>query len=121
METSLAFNGLNQITGVLYFSGDHFAQLLEGPHAALEALMHRIERDGRHQILMQWPIGPAQEPRWYPSWSLCYVLDERLESMIQARLQEDQPADFTELERSLSTGTDDFHPGAFKLRLARQG
>lgn len=119
LETSLARNGPQKITGVLYFSGDHFAQLLEGPGEPLQSLMLKIEQDQRHEMLMQWPMVEIQDARWYPGWSMCYVLDERLESLIEALLEHGPASDFGPLERRLSVDTDNFHLSAFKLQLGR--
>jgi hypothetical protein len=42
------FNASNGITGLLVFDGQRFCQHLEGPVAAVEALMGRIAADERH-------------------------------------------------------------------------
>lgn len=47
-EQSRRHNGRSDITGVLLFTGGCFAQLIEGPAPALQALMARIEADPRH-------------------------------------------------------------------------
>lgn len=47
------------ITGFLVFDGVHFAQLLEGPSAAVERLMERIATDPRHaqiQVILRTEI-----------------------------------------------------------------
>jgi hypothetical protein len=43
-----ARNAERGITGLLVFDGLRFCQHLEGPHDAIDALMHRIEQDPRH-------------------------------------------------------------------------
>lgn len=42
-------NSKDGVTGVLFFSGGHFLQWLEGPATAVEATMQRILKDGRHR------------------------------------------------------------------------
>ncbi|WP_354114154.1 BLUF domain-containing protein [Bradyrhizobium sp. RT3a] len=59
------------LTGVLIFSGRHFAQFLEGPDAGLETMKASIFRDQRH-----WGVLTLQsqstERRRYGRWSLAY-------------------------------------------------
>lgn len=55
-----ARNAQAQITGLLVFDGLRFCQHLEGPPAALEALMQRIAQDPRHsevRVLYQGPLA----------------------------------------------------------------
>jgi hypothetical protein len=71
------------VTGVLCFSGDHFAQLLEGPIDALGELMTSIRADSRHRILREWPAEAAADARWFPTWAMGYVYDERIQTLVQ--------------------------------------
>ena len=59
------------ITGSLACTQDHFAQLLEGPNAELDDLMHRIEQDDRHFDLTILKVEPITR-RHLPDWSLAY-------------------------------------------------
>jgi hypothetical protein len=43
-----ALNGIAGITGMLWWDGAHFAQVLEGSHDAVGRTMHRIRGDVRH-------------------------------------------------------------------------
>jgi hypothetical protein len=70
------------VTGVLCFSGDHFAQLLEGEADALEQLMQSIRGDARHQVVREWPVEAASGARWFAGWAMGYVYDERLEALV---------------------------------------
>lgn len=90
VQASRTHNPARNITGALAFSGDHFAQLLEGPQPALEALLTSIRRDPRHAVLWQWPIAPAAE-RWYPSWWMGYLYNDRLEDVVR-KLSEVAPS-----------------------------
>jgi hypothetical protein len=60
-----------QITGALVFTGERFAQYLEGPPAAIEELMTSIRRDTRHLEILELPIAPFSS-RLFESWSLAY-------------------------------------------------
>lgn len=68
------------VTGLLCFSGEHFAQLLEGPPQALDALMTDIRADARHTMLREWPPQPAPDGRrLFPGWAMGYSHEERLD------------------------------------------
>ena len=82
LEVSTQRNATLGVTGVLCFSGDHFAQLLEGEEGALAKLMESIRNDARHRVLREWPTEVARDPRWFPGWAMGYVYDERLETLV---------------------------------------
>jgi hypothetical protein len=65
-------NERDGITGLLTFDGANFAQWLEGPPAALAALLGRLKVDPRHEDLdvMYWD---AVEYRRYPGWKLGFL------------------------------------------------
>lgn len=59
------------ITGALLFTGEYFAQVLEGPEAPVDQLMARIATDPRHDMVMV----VAREPiavRRFGSWGMAY-------------------------------------------------
>ncbi|ACB24558.1 MULTISPECIES: BLUF domain-containing protein [Methylobacterium] len=71
VETSRVRNARLQVTGALVASRNRFAQILEGPRAALDALMDSIRRDRRHtevEVVMHADI----ERRRFPEWTLAY-------------------------------------------------
>lgn len=80
------------VTGVLCFSGDHFAQLLEGDQGALAQLMDSIRRDPRHQMLQEWPAETALDARWFGRWAMGYAYDERLEALVRDLFGASSPA-----------------------------
>lgn len=60
------------VTGALVFTERHFAQYLEGPEAAIDALMASIGRDPRHRevrIVFRRPLAQ----RRFPTWALAYA------------------------------------------------
>lgn len=48
MRRSIENNTKLGLTGLLLYTGDHFAQLIEGPGPALSDVMWRIAQDDRH-------------------------------------------------------------------------
>lgn len=55
------------ITGVLLFHNDHFAQVIEGEHSIIEALYEKIKVDYRHEriaTLTDRPIGARAFKGW---------------------------------------------------------
>jgi hypothetical protein len=61
------------VTGMLVFTGDHFAQVLEGPAAAVELIMASIRRDGRHHSITEYTQWVTT--RSFAAWSLGYEGD----------------------------------------------
>jgi len=64
-------NAAAAITGALTYHGGRFAQLIEGPEAALRALMVRIAADQRHHSLRVITDGTIAVRR-YADWSMVY-------------------------------------------------
>lgn len=88
LEVSTQRNAALGVTGVLCFSGDHFAQLLEGESSALTQLMNSIRRDTRHQVLQEWPAEAAAGGRLFAGWAMAYIHDERLETLVRKLVNE---------------------------------
>lgn len=60
------------VTGALMFNAGCFAQVLEGPQAAVEDTFERIQQDERHGEVSLLAFGPAPA-RSFPNWSMGYV------------------------------------------------
>ena len=71
VETSKAKNPLVGLTGALLCTGSHFAQVLEGKAAAIDALMVRVRSDPRHEDLIVVQYGPIAR-RQFANWALAY-------------------------------------------------
>lgn len=59
------------LTGALLFTGEYFAQVLEGPAPEVDRLMEKIGRDTRHgaiTIVAREPISA----RRFSKWSMAY-------------------------------------------------
>lgn len=65
-------NAALDVTGALIFSGDSFAQIIEGPTEAITELRARISRDARHGELLTVAEGTDQVGRDFADWSLAY-------------------------------------------------
>lgn len=74
MAVSTRVNEQRAITGMLLFSGVHFAQVLEGPAPALAALMASIAADPRHREVRVLS-RTAVTRRDFTGWSMAYVHD----------------------------------------------
>jgi hypothetical protein len=59
------------LTGVLLFSGRHFAQFLEGPDLGIEIIKRSIGRDRRHTDISTLHDRPLEQRR-YGRWALAY-------------------------------------------------
>ena len=66
------FNTQAGITGALYYSGPHFAQVLEGPREAVLLLIAAIAADTRHTdvTIVQEEMVPT---RAFGGWAMAYV------------------------------------------------
>jgi hypothetical protein len=68
-EKASFFNSQNGITGVLFFTGQHFLQVIEGPGDAVDALMASIENDRRHHDI-QILYSSTEHHRTLPAWNM---------------------------------------------------
>ena len=62
------------ITGALMLYDDWFAQVLEGPQAAVEALFARIKTDQRHTSVRLGEAGPVPR-RLFEKWAMAIVAE----------------------------------------------
>ena len=71
VEVARSRNAALDVSGALVFTGDHFAQVLEGPEEAIDQLMGSILRDPRHSAV-NVVERPQIEERRFARWSLAY-------------------------------------------------
>jgi hypothetical protein len=64
------------ITGALMLYDDWFAQVLEGPQAAVEALYARIKTDARHDGVRLYEAGMVPK-RLFGKWAMAVVAEHR--------------------------------------------
>ena len=60
------------VTGALMLHDGRFAQALEGPHAAVQAVFDSIAADPRHGAVTVTEDGPVPA-RAFPAWSMAYA------------------------------------------------
>lgn len=60
------------VTGALMFNAGCFAQVLEGPSAAVEATFERIQQDERHGEVTLLAFDVVED-RLFTEWSMAYV------------------------------------------------
>lgn len=71
-DASLRNNGRLGVTGALYFDGESFFQVLEGPETAVALLYDAIRRDARHEF-PQVVCRHGIESRMFGLWSMKFV------------------------------------------------
>ena len=75
------------ITGMLAWSGRHFAQVLEGAVPAVEQLVAEVARDPRHTdftIVLRKPIVARDYGEWEMGYIEGFGASERIEALIGA-------------------------------------
>jgi putative aminopeptidase FrvX len=88
------------ITGVLAFTGHHFAQVLEGDTVQVEALVQKIAADTRHaDIRVLQRVTPAPHRR-FAEWSMQFLDSPALDDVL-AQLRILQDVDETLVQWSL--------------------
>jgi len=77
------FNGLHDITGVLFYYRKRFFQFLEGPRADVLPLMERIEADSRHTLVKTLHFTPTHSRR-FNGWSMMRIntFSDSIESLV---------------------------------------
>ena len=60
------------VTGALMFNAGCFAQILEGPQAAVAHTFERIQQDERHGNVSVLSFGPV-EKRAFDRWSMAFI------------------------------------------------
>lgn len=73
LEASQRNNPPAGLTGALLFTGELFAQVLEGPTAAAEAAFARIGRDQRHSDIVLLHHGLTDAPA-FGAWSMASAM-----------------------------------------------
>lgn len=72
VEVSLGRNPGLRVTGALIFTGQRFAQYIEGPSESLADLRASIARDPRHRDIVTLLEGKEPERR-FAGWTLAYA------------------------------------------------
>jgi len=89
-------NARVDITGALMFNAGCFAQVLEGPKAAVEHTFERIQQDERHGDVSVLAFGPVAE-RAFDRWSMGFVGESRNDHRHYNRVAEESGYDPSEM------------------------
>jgi len=71
-QTARHLNTLDGITGLLVFDGSRFLQIIEGTEAAIDDLVERLRRDGRHSAFEVRDERVVQK-KSFSGWSMQLV------------------------------------------------
>lgn len=71
VEQAQINNALSGLTGALIFTGQHFAQVLEGPQEAIQTVMAYIHTDKRHSNVVVVDKSPITR-RLFADWQMAY-------------------------------------------------
>ncbi len=82
-------NPARGLTGALLFTGQHFAQVLEGPVAAVDQLMATVAADPRHDDLVVVDRRPIAQRR-FGRWSMAYYGPSQFVTRHVTRLLDDR-------------------------------
>lgn len=86
VSTSTERNARLAVRGALIFTEQHFAQLLEGPEAAIDELMLRIGRDPRHDrviVIERKPIDSYHFADWgLAYWGSASYMDQKISAVL---------------------------------------
>lgn len=85
---SIEWNRSMEITGAMLDTGEHFAQLVEGPRAGLVDLRNKLEIDPRHCALVRFEWGPVSHRR-FGDWALTYSGSASFFARYLRRMHED--------------------------------
>jgi hypothetical protein len=85
LAVSRSNNGMDGISGVLWFDGHRFVQVLEGPAESVAGTFDRILRDDRHTNIVVLIDEPAVD-RKFADWAMASLHGER-GSDVTARLE----------------------------------
>jgi len=72
-----AHNARDGLTGVLVYTGADFAQLIEGPEAAVANVWARIAADERH-LDISIILDETDHHPWFPDWRMGYLVNADL-------------------------------------------
>ena len=72
LQTARRKNAEQDVTGALFYNSGYFAQVLEGPKKAIEAIFERIQQDERHGDVTVLECSKC-ETRDFGEWSMAHV------------------------------------------------
>lgn len=98
-------NRRQDVTGCLMFSGQHFAQILEGDAGVLNELVRTISADRRHSNVVVLADRDS-DTRLHPEWSMGFLYKLDLADKLEALLNGSNTAEEEIIELMTSIRTD---------------
>ena len=98
-------NRRRDVTGCLLFSGQHFAQVLEGDSGVLSELVRKISADRRHNNVVVL-ADRETETRLHPEWSMGFLYNLDLADRLEAFLKGSPGSEEETLQVMTSIRTD---------------
>lgn len=95
MRRSIENNTKLGLTGLLLYTGDHFAQLIEGPGTALSDVMWRIAQDDRHtrmRKLATKPVSVRSCKEWAMKLLVAPQADQHVRELVNEPLRQMAPS-----------------------------
>jgi hypothetical protein len=89
LSTARAKNKKADISGALLFNGAAFAQVLEGPLAAVEDIFEHIQCDPRHSDVVVLRNGESPA-RVFSDWSMAYADPAAVENVATSKIDLDE-------------------------------
>ncbi|MFL1463111.1 BLUF domain-containing protein [Roseococcus sp. DSY-14] len=97
LEASRRNNPRVGVTGALMFNRGLFAQVLEGPQAAVEDTFERIQGDDRHGEVALLSFAPCAA-RAFPHWSMAHVGTQEADAAALDRFAAESGFDIARLD-----------------------
>ena len=76
-DNAFKFNSAHNITGVLFYENQYFAQILEGSQINISFLWKKIRNDSRHEIVRELDFQELEE-RNFPRWGMRFFSADRI-------------------------------------------
>ena len=98
------------ITGILLYNAGHFAQVLEGPVAAIRTLLSKVAEDPRHQgyhLVSEGYIDERYFEDWAMDWANLDFVDESKHVELRKLLSESYIADESVVLKAIFAFADD--------------
>lgn len=85
LRVSRVNNARDDVTGMLFYQGGNFIQLLEGESATIDTIYARIEKDPRHHGCLRMLDGEAEE-RLFADWSMAFRPADSLSAQLRSEV-----------------------------------
>lgn len=84
-------NSRKGISGLLIYTGNHFAQVIEGPEPAIGEVMERIAQDPRHTRMRRLAVKPVTT-RSFGGWAMKMVMAPEIDDQLYRLVIAQEPS-----------------------------